>query len=103
EQMLLHHASHQPREINLMHTVAELALELVAIEQRQEELEVLFLAVVRRGGQEQEVARETREKLAEPVTLRVLDLTAEEGGGELVRLVANDEVIATVRCAELLL
>ena len=43
------------------------------------------------------------EKLAEPVTLRVLDLTAEECGGELVRLVANDQVVATVRCAELLL
>ena len=42
-----------------MHTVAELAFELVAIEQRQEELEVLLLAVVRCGGQEQEVARET--------------------------------------------
>ena len=42
-----------------MHAVAELAFELVAIEQRQEELKVFLLAVVRRGGQEQEVARET--------------------------------------------
>ncbi len=70
---------------------------------RQEELEVLFLAVVRRGGHQQEVAREAREELAEPVALRVLHLAAEEGGGELVRLVADDEVVAAVRRAELLL
>ena len=44
-----------------------------------------------------------REELAEPVALRVLHLAAEEGGGELVRLVADDEVVATVRGAELLL
>ena len=103
EQVLLHHAAHQVGDLDLVHAVAELALEAVAVEQRQEELEVLFLAVVRRGGHQQEVAREAREELAEPVALGVLDLAAEEGGGELVRLVADDEVVAAVRGAELLL
>jgi hypothetical protein len=36
--------------------VAKLALEAVAVEQRHEELEVLFLAVVRRRRHQQEVA-----------------------------------------------
>ncbi len=103
EQVLLHHAAHQVGHVDLVHAVAELALEAVAVEQRQEELEVLFLAVVRRRGHQQEVAREAREQLAEPVALGVLDLAAEEGGRELVRLVADDEVVAAVRGAELLL
>ena len=34
--------------------------------------------------------------------LRVLHLSTEEGGGQLVRLVAYDEVVATVRGAEFL-
>ena len=86
-----------------MNTVAKLAFEAVAVEQRQEELEVLFLAVVRRGGHQQEMAREPGEELAEPVALRVLDLAAEKRGRELVRLVADDEIVAAVRGAELLL
>ena len=53
EQALLHHAPHQIGDIRRVHTVAEPALEAVAVEQRQEELEVLFLAVVRGGGQQQ--------------------------------------------------
>jgi hypothetical protein len=36
--------------------VAELAVEEVGVQQRQEDLEALFLAVVGRGGHEQEVA-----------------------------------------------
>ena len=86
-----------------MHAVAEAALEAIAIQKREEELEVLLLAVVRRGGHQQEVPCEAREQLAELVALRVLDLPAEEGGGELVRLVADDQVVAAVRRGELLL
>ena len=84
-----------------MDAVAELALEPVAVEQRHEQLEVLFLAVVRRGGHQQEVAREAREELAQPVALRVADLAAEEGGRELVGLVDHDQVVAAVRGAQL--
>ena len=86
-----------------VHAVAEPALEAVAIEQRHEELEVLFLAVVRRGRHQQEVAGERREQLAEAVALGVLDLAAEERGRQLVRLVADDEVPAAVGRLQLLL
>lgn len=41
------------------------------------------------------------EELSKLMALGVLDLTAEEGGGHLVRLVADDEVPATVRDREL--
>ena len=85
-----------------MHAVAEAALEAVAVEQRHEELEVLLLAVVRRGGHQQEVAGEGREQLAQLVALGVLDLAAEEGGRQLVGLVADDQVPAAVRRLELL-
>lgn len=57
-----------------MHAVAEPPLEPITVEQRQEELEVFFLAIVGRGGHQQEVAREAREELTEPVALGVLHL-----------------------------
>ena len=75
-----------------MDAVAELALEAVAVEQGHEELEVRLLAVVRRGGQEQEVPGQAGEKLAEAVALGVLDLVAEVGGAQLVGFVADDQV-----------
>jgi hypothetical protein len=56
---------------------------------------------VGRGGHQEEGTREPREELGEPVALGVLDLAAEEGGGELVRLVADDEVVAAIRRGEL--
>ena len=86
-----------------MHAVAEAALEAIAVEQRHEELEVLLLPVVRRRRHQEEVARQRREELPQPVAFRVLDLAAEEGRGELVGLVADHEVPATVRSLELLL
>ena len=63
QQIFLHHAAHQVRDVGRVHAVAEVALETVAIEQRHEELEVLLLAVVRRRRHQQEVAREVREQL----------------------------------------
>ena len=42
-----------------------LALEPVAVKQRQEELEVLLLAAVRGGGHQQQVAGDVAELLAE--------------------------------------
>src|SRR5260364_61762 len=84
-----------------MHPVAELALEAVAVEERHEELEVLLLAVVRRRRHQQEVARELREELPQPIALGVLDLAAEEGRRELVRLIDHDEVPAAIGCLQL--
>ena len=63
-------------------------------------MEVLFLAVVRRRGHQQEMAGEPREELAESVALGVLHLAAEERRRHLVRLVANHEVVAAVRRPE---
>ena len=62
-----------------MDAVAELALKAIAVEQGHEELEVGLFAVVRGGGQQQEVPGQAREELPEPVALRVFDLVAEVG------------------------
>jgi hypothetical protein len=45
-QVLLDHATPQVGDLDLVDAVAESALEAVAVKQREEELEVLFLAVV---------------------------------------------------------
>ena len=103
EQPLLDHAPHQVGDVGLVHAIAEATLEAVAVEQRHKELEVLFLSVVRRGRHQEEVARQRREELAQPVALRVLDLATEEGRGELVRFVANHEVPPATFGLELLL
>jgi hypothetical protein len=84
-----------------VHAVAELAVEAVGVEQREEELVVLFLAVVRGGGHQQEVAGVGADLLGEAEAGGGLDLGAEVVGGELVGLVADDEVPAGL--AELVL
>jgi hypothetical protein len=84
-----------------MHAVTEASFKAVAIEQGHKELDVLFLPIVRRGRQQQEMAREGGEQLARPVAFGVLDLAAEERGRHLVRLVADHEVPAAVRRLEL--
>ena len=75
-----------------MHAIAGTAFEAVAVEQRQEKLEIFILAVMRRRGHQQKMPRELAEKLAEPIALGVLDLAAKEGGRHLVGFVANDKV-----------
>lgn len=84
-------------------SAAELALEPVSVKQRQEELEVLLLAVVRRRGHQEEVARKTGEDLPQPVALRILDLSSKKGRRKLVGLVADDQVIAAVGGTKLVL
>ena len=103
EQALFHHAPHQIGDVRRVHAVAEPALEAVAVEQRHEELKVLFLAVVRGGGQQQEVARQTAEQLAEAIALGVPDLAARKGRRHLVRFVAHDQIPAAVGRAQFLL
>ena len=101
EQVLLHHAPHQVRDIDLARALAEAALEAVAVEQGEEELEVLLLAVVGRGRHQQEVARQARQEPAELVAPGVAHLAAEERGRHLVGLVADHQVVAAVRGPEL--
>ena len=55
EQVLLNHPAHQIAGIYRMNAVAKLALEAVPIQQRHEQLKVLFLSVVGRGGQKQKI------------------------------------------------
>ena len=92
DQLLLHHAAHEVGGIDLVDAVAELAVEAVGVEQRQEELEVLFLAVVRRGRHQQQVARVRAELLREAEAAGLFELRAEVVGGELVGLVEDDQV-----------
>ena len=60
-QVLLDHAAHQVRDLHLVHTIAETTLEAVAVEQREEQLKILLLAVMGRGGHEQKVPRQEGE------------------------------------------
>ena len=77
-----------------MDAVAELAVEAVGVEQRQEELEVLLLAVVRRRGHQQQCRVCCAELLGEAEAAGLLELRAEVVRGELVGLVEDDQVPA---------
>ena len=57
DELLLDQPAHHVRDVDRVDAVAEPALEAVGVEQRHEELEVLFLAVMRRRRHQQEVAR----------------------------------------------
>jgi len=103
EQALLHHAAHQVRDVRHVNSVAEAALEPVAVEQRHEELEIRLLAVMRGCRHQQKMSGQRREELPEPVALGVLELAAEHGGRHLVGLVADHEVPAAIGRLELLL
>ena len=91
-EVLLDHAAHQPVGVHGVHRVAVPALEPVGVEQRHEQLEVLFAARVRGRGHQQEVPGGLPEELAELVALGLLQLVAEVVGGHPVRLVDHDQV-----------
>ena len=97
EQLLFHHAAQQIGDVDGVHAVAESALEAVAVNERHEELEVRFFAVVRGRRHQQKVARQARQQLPEPVALGVFDLAAKERGRHLVGFVAHDQVPAGLR------
>ena len=101
EQALLHHAPHQVGDVDLVDAVAEAAFEAVAVEQGEEELEVLLLAVVRGRRHQQEVARQAGQQPPELVALGVADFPSEERRRHLVRFVADHQVVAAVRGPEL--
>ena len=103
EQAFLDDAAHDVGHVGCVRAVPESALEAVGVQQRHEELEVLLLAVVGRGGHEKEVASQARQQLPQLVALGELDLSAEVGGRHLVGLVAHHQVPAAIRRLELLL
>src|SRR5262249_2411486 len=92
EQLLFDHPPHQVGSVDRMRAVAELALKAVRVEQRHEKLKILLLAVMRRGGEQQKVARDFAEQLAQLVSLRRFNLAAEKRRRQLVRLVADDYI-----------
>ena len=91
-EFLLGQPAHHVRRIDLVHAFAEPALEAVGVEQTHEKLEILFLAIVRRRGHQQEVAGEAPGERAELEALGVFDLLAEKTRRHAVRLVADDKV-----------
>ena len=101
DELLLDHAAHQVRCVDLVDAVAELPVEAVGVEQRQEELEVLLLAVVRRRRHQEQVACVLAQAFREPEASRLFELRAEVVGRELVGLVEDGQVPSGV--AELLL
>ena len=68
------------------------ALEAVAVQQREEELEVLLLAACGVAVISRKWRDESAELLAELVALGLLDLIAEVVGRHLVRLVDDHQV-----------
>ena len=75
-----------------MGTLAELAVEAVAVQQRHEELEVFFLAVVGCSRHQQVVAGKAAQELAQLESACLVDLVAEVVGRHLVGLVHHDQV-----------
>jgi hypothetical protein len=52
----------------------------ICVKEREEELEVVLLAVVRRGCEQQQMSRQSGQKLSEMMALGLLDLVAKNSG-----------------------
>ncbi|MNZ54650.1 hypothetical protein D3C78_725570 [compost metagenome] len=92
EQFLFDHAAHHVGDIDFVRALAELAVEAVTVQQRQPDLEVFFLAVVRGSGHQQEVAGDGAKQLAQFEPLGLVDLATEVIGRELVGFVDDDQI-----------
>ena len=73
--------------------------EAVAVDERHEELEVLLLATVRRGGHQQQVPGLVAELASQLITLGPLDLAGPDMRAHLVCLIRNNEVPVDLRGA----
>jgi hypothetical protein len=89
EEVLLDHPAHNARGVRRL---GVLAFEAVAIEQGEEELEVLLLARVRRGRHEEQVAGDVAEELTEEEALGLFELAAEVVSAHAVGFVDDDQV-----------
>ena len=75
EQVLLDHAAHEAFRVGAVHPLTVLALETVPVQQRHEQLEILFFSRVRGGGHQQEVVCGFREQPAQFEAFRLGHLT----------------------------
>ncbi len=75
-----------------MDAIAKLSIKTVGVEKGEKQLKIFLLAVVRRGGHQQEMARPRPEPFGQPKTARLLQLVAKKMGGEFVRLVEHDQI-----------
>ncbi len=92
EQVFLDHAAHEIRNVDLVRTVTELAVKAIGVQQREKELKILFLTIVRGGSHQQKVAGDAAEQFSQLKTLGLADLVAKVAGGELVSLIDDHEV-----------
>jgi hypothetical protein len=86
-------AAHEVPGVRLVYTGARLTFEAVLVEEVHEELEVVLLAAVGCGREQEEVAAMITDSLSEVVALGVLCLAADIGGAHLVGLVNDDQVV----------
>jgi len=92
EQVLLDHAAHQVACINRVNPITEFALKPVAVQQGHEQLEILFLPIVRCGGQEKKMPGDRRKQLPQLMSFGSADFATPEGGAHLVRFIADNNV-----------
>lgn len=69
-----------------------LAREKVGLEQVQEQAELFWVALVRGCRQEEQMRRGLGQDLSQPIPLGSFDLPSVPGGGELVRLVHDNQI-----------
>ena len=101
EQILLHQSAHDVGNVDALIARPTGPFKAIRVNEGHEQLEILFLAVMRRGCQQQEMAGDPGKHSAELVSLGIFNFTAPHGSGHFVRFVANDQV--PIRCAELVL
>jgi hypothetical protein len=92
QQLLLHEAAHGAPHVDGLAVAAHGALELVLVHERHEQLEVLGLAVVRGGREQQDVGRERAQQPPQPEAPGGVRALGAHGGAHLVGLVAHHEV-----------
>src|SRR5262249_18821802 len=92
EQLLLDEPPHHVRGIGDVTAVGELALESITVQKRHEQLEIRFLAIVWRGGQQQKMPCKAGKHLTKTISLGVFDLVPEIRGAEFVGFIAYDQI-----------
>lgn len=92
KQVLLDQAAHGALGVDALAFVAHGPFELILVYQRHKELEILGLAVVRRGREQQQVGRKGSQQPSQPKALGGLGTVCPHGGAHFVGLVADNQV-----------